>query len=232
MAQTKNTGRAEAAADTLQPPTSTTQDAPTNPALTFSRATDKIIPALLEVQKKLGRIGKDARADVGKYKYDYATLPHILNDILEHVNGAGIVIIQGETGKEGDLTVVTRAAHVSGQWVQTEVPIKALDIGPQSTGIATTYGRRYGIGLIFCLNIDKDTDGVEQKKWQQEVTDILKRVPDDAADIITELGWKRGDTRKRIAPYFKGGKFDEKKLRAYLSGQLDMKLAAEEGGRV
>lgn len=108
--------------------------------------------ALAIFHKEVGKIGKDAKNPF--FKSNYASLPHILDEIAEPLEKAGLVLTQFPDGS--GLTTMLIHAN-SGQYLEAtyEMPVaKAND--PQALGSAISYARRYAVSSILSLKIEDD----------------------------------------------------------------------------
>jgi ERF superfamily. len=126
--------------------------------MTFEQSAeiDKLAQALVAFQKKVGKIGKSEVAKVGTYTYQYASLSSILEAIKEPLTENGLSIVQLPSGPN---ELMTQLNHTSGQWMRASYPMTPTDTKPQAIGSAITYQRRYAMGALLCLDIDKDDDG-------------------------------------------------------------------------
>jgi hypothetical protein len=149
---------------------------PVRSVIQHSEQVDKILPALLEAQKAIDHVGRDATAQVKTkgdkpdYSYGYTTLAHTLDAIKGPLNKNDVVVIQGVQSEEFEythydkvmlgmrVTVATGLYHVSGQWFETELMMVARDTTPQTVGSCVTYGRRYTAMPLNCL-ASTDDDG-------------------------------------------------------------------------
>lgn len=121
--------------------------------------TKTINQALLEAQKKIETITKDATANAGSFKYNYATLGQVMEMIKKPLNDAGIIITQPIIGDK----VVTRLIYsLDGSEIKDEgTPIICARLNdPQAQGSAISYARRYGLMSLLCLSAEDD-DGVK-----------------------------------------------------------------------
>jgi DNA/RNA endonuclease YhcR with UshA esterase domain len=102
----------------------------------------------------VGKIGKDANNPF--FKSSYASLPHILDEISEPMEKAGLIITQFPDGT-GLITILIHSE--TGEYLQAkyDMPVaKAND--PQALGSAISYARRYAVSSILSLKI-ADDDG-------------------------------------------------------------------------
>jgi len=119
-----------------------------------SEKVDKLIPALLEFQKQVGVIRKDAINP--HYKNQYASLPAILAQVTPILLAQGIVLVQAPINQ---YEIETTLIHTSGQFMTSSFYMKPSKDDPQGIGGAITYGRRYAIAAMLSLAIDEDDDG-------------------------------------------------------------------------
>lgn len=59
----------------------------------------------------------------------------------------------------GTITMVTRLAHASGQWLQATMVMPVAKQNPQAVGSAITYARRYALAAAVGVAPDDDDDG-------------------------------------------------------------------------
>jgi hypothetical protein len=111
----------------------------------------KIIPALLECQKKIEAVTKDAENPYFKSKYaDLNSLMEACKDIL---NTNGILILQPVSLG----SVETVLLHTSGEWLSSETKIVSKsEIDPQAQGSAISYARRYGLQSMLFMSAEDD----------------------------------------------------------------------------
>lgn len=122
--------------------------------LKTSETTKELTAALVEFKKKVGTIGK--KSDNPFYKSKYADLATILTAVDDHLCDCNLAVSQWPVGENG---LTTRLMHTSGEWMEGTYVMEPKDHTPQGQGSAITYQRRYAIGAILSLNIDKDDDG-------------------------------------------------------------------------
>jgi hypothetical protein len=128
--------------------------------------------ALAKFHSQVGKIAKDAKNPF--FKSNYASLSHILQEVSEPLQSAGLVIAQFPDGTG----LVTMLIHSeSGEYISSNytMPV-AKQNDPQAVGSAITYARRYAVSSILSLNVSDD-DGnaaaVQPKKQTlQEVAQL------------------------------------------------------------
>jgi hypothetical protein len=151
--------------------------------------------ALLMFHKAMGKIAKTSSNPF--FKSQYADLPSILDAIKDPLHDAGLVIVSIPDG-EGLTTLLIHSE--TGEHISANAIMKPVKNDPQSMGSAITYQRRYSIGSILNLNIDKDDDGnaatgLSEKKQVESIEKILERAKKETKSCtsISELTmvWNR-----------------------------------------
>jgi hypothetical protein len=79
------------------------------------------------------------------------------------------------------LTVYTRSIHVSGQWLETCLPLPITRRDEKGSGSSISYARRYAILSHFCLaqtdNLDDYADEVSvQEDFMQNLANRMKQL--------------------------------------------------------
>jgi hypothetical protein len=65
--------------------------------------------------------------------------------------------------------LATTLAHSSGEWIRSELPIRAKDASPQAQGSAITYARRYALAAIVGLaQIDDDAEAAQGRPFTND----------------------------------------------------------------
>lgn len=116
-----------------------------------SETITKIIPALLECQKKIETVTKGAENPYFKSKY--ADLNSLIEACKKILNDNGILILQPVTGDSVETTLL----HTSGEWLSSFCKIVSkTDNNPQDQGSAITYARRYGLQSMLFMSAEDD----------------------------------------------------------------------------
>ena len=129
-----------------------------------SDSTVKLIEALVAARAAFTPIRRDAVAQVGADRtYRYADLASVLEATQPALTAQGLVVLQAVDAETH--TLITRLAHVSGEWVEAsyQLPITAP---PQQFGSSLTYGRRYSLQSLLCLAAEDD-DGAPRMRRRQ-----------------------------------------------------------------
>jgi len=161
--------------------------------------------ALATFHSLVGKIGKDAKNPF--FKSSYASLPHILDEIAEPLEKAGLVISQFPDGS-GLTTMLIHSKTGQFLMAKYDMPVaKAND--PQALGSAISYARRYAVSSILSLKIDDD-----------DAESAMKTVRDP------ELPWlNKGEQLDKAMDYLrKGGKIETIESKYKLSKEIRQNL--------
>jgi hypothetical protein len=158
-----------------------------------SEDVDKITAALVTVKKDVSLIEKNKSGHFGLY-VDLENLMATLNPKLV---ANGLVVSQSfdKDISNNILTVYTRSIHVSGQWLETCLPLPITRRDEKGSGSSISYARRYAILSHFCLaqtdNLDDYADEVSvQEDFMQELyaaMDKLKLTTDQRDDYCVNV---------------------------------------------
>ena len=108
--------------------------------------------ALAKFHAMVGKISKDAKNPF--FKSNYATLPHILQEIAEPMEKAGLVISQLPDG-DGLTTMLIHAD--SGEFISATYTLQVVKQNdPQAQASAISYARRYATSSVMNLQISDD----------------------------------------------------------------------------
>ena len=130
--------------------------------------------ALAEAQAEFVNPDKNRAVTVqmkngGSYSFEYATFDNILAMARPIMGRHGLAVIQGigthetEPDAQGAIytivTVTTRIAHKSGQWIEDAIAAVAENAEPQKIGSCTTYLKRYAYTSLVGIAAEEDDDG-------------------------------------------------------------------------
>ncbi len=120
---------------------------------------------LAKFHSLVGKISKDSKNPF--FKSSYASLPHILTEISDPLEQAGLVITQFPN--EGGLTTMLIHAE-SGEYISATYTLQVVKQNdPQAQGSAISYARRYAITSILNLAIaDDDAEAATKPTRQAE----------------------------------------------------------------
>jgi hypothetical protein len=114
----------------------------------------------------VGRISKDAKNPF--FKSNYASLPHIITEISEPMEKAGLVISQFPDG-DGLTTMLIHAE--TGEFISATYTLQVVrQNDPQAQGSALSYARRYGLTSVLNLAISDDDAEAAMKPFRQAPT--------------------------------------------------------------
>lgn len=124
--------------------------------------------ALAELQTQLPRIAKDLTAKVetrdgGSYRYTYANLAQVSQQVLPLLGKLGLSFTSRPTDHEGRFVLRYELRHVSGESIDGMYPLPAPErAGPREVGGAITYARRYALCAVTGAAPDDDDDDAAQ----------------------------------------------------------------------
>lgn len=157
--------------------------------------------AFIKAQTKFGAAIKASQNPAFRSKY--ADLASVIDATLEHLNAEGIGVMQHPSLTwEGDdenlkayVMVTTRLQHESGQWMQSDITIPAVQrdrFDAQSVGSAITYACRYALRSI-CTVPQEDDDAnaasgvgsheAAQEKGKEKIAELKAKVAKNAPQV-------------------------------------------------
>lgn len=152
-------------------------------------AKGSLASALLEVQKNLPSLPKDATNP--HFKNKYVSLETLLTKVIPVLNEQGLVFVQHPTTLDGQPALRTRIIHAaSGEFEEDTMYLLGKD-DPQGQGAALTYARRYAMTAVLGLGGDPDDDG-NRANGQPVATPESVRA--ELADKPTDRQIKAGHT--------------------------------------
>jgi hypothetical protein len=117
-----------------------------------SESIQNLTQGLAKFHAMVGRISKDAKNPF--FKSNYASLPHILQEIAEPMEKSGLVISQFPNG-DGLTTMLIHAD--SGEFISATYTLQMVrNNDPQAQASAISYARRYAISSVMNLQISDD----------------------------------------------------------------------------
>lgn len=132
-----------------------------------STSITNLTKGLAKFHSLVGKISKDSKNPF--FKSSYASLPHILTEISDPLEQAGLVITQFPN--EGGLTTMLIHAE-SGEFISATYTLQVVKQNdPQAQGSAISYARRYAITSILNLAIADDDAEMATKPTRQVQTE-------------------------------------------------------------
>jgi hypothetical protein len=127
-----------------------------------SEQIDQLIPAMVKARQGFGVFAKDNTAKVesqkGGYSYKYGDLASLFEATVPALLANGLLLTQATEVDEQGFCLITRVAHVSGQWMESRFPLRVYD-RTQETGSLLTYVRRYAAQALLGVAAEEDDDG-------------------------------------------------------------------------
>jgi hypothetical protein len=129
---------------------------------------------LAKFHAMVGKISKDAKNPF--FKSNYASLPHIITEVSEPLEKAGLILSQFPNG-DGLTTMLIHAE--TGEYISATYTLQVVrQNDPQAQGSAISYARRYAITSILNLAISDD-DGEAASRPVRQVPAVVKTKPTD-----------------------------------------------------
>jgi len=132
----------------------------------------------------VGRISKDAKNPF--FKSNYASLPHIITEVSEPLEKAGLILSQFPNG-DGLTTMLIHAE--SGEFISATYTLQVVrQNDPQAQGSAISYARRYAITSVLNLAIsDDDAEAAMRPVRQAQVPSKVPPTEAQFAGIVQYL---------------------------------------------
>lgn len=124
--------------------------------MTTSEQINELAAALAKAQGVMAGAAKGSTNP--HFKSRYADLASVWDACRPPLAANGLAVIQGVATDGTHVTVTTRLAHASGQWIESSAAADARDTGPQSVGSVVTYLRRYSLAAMVGV-APEDDDG-------------------------------------------------------------------------
>lgn len=138
---------------------------------------DKLAAALNKAQAKLDDARKTSTANAGSFKYDYADLTEIWRVARPVLAANGLAVVQTFDKGETSTCLVTTLTHVSGQFIESRLPLMLVK-DYHALGSAITYSRRYSLAAIVGIAPQgEDDDGAAAMQSAAPVVGSRKSYP-------------------------------------------------------
>lgn len=140
--------------------------------------------SLAKFHAMVGKISKDAKNPF--FKSNYASLPHIIDEITEPLEKSGLVLMSFPDG-DGLTTILSHAD--SGEYMAATYTLQVVKQNdPQAQGSAISYARRYAITSILNLRIsDDDAEAATRPVRQSPAPAKVAPTEDQFAYIVRYL---------------------------------------------
>ena len=121
------------------------------------------------------------------FKNKYATLNALETATKPALTRNGLSILQlFRMMPEGDMLLITRLAHTSGEYIDSEYLVSRLGKSDQQIGSSITYGRRFCYGSILCISAEDDDDGEATRDIKQSSSKRAERQDEKPMTLITK----------------------------------------------
>lgn len=117
-------------------------------------------------------------------KFKYADLASIYDALRKPLSDNKLAIVQPIRELNGNLYLVTKLIHGSGQWLACVHPLTREGMSPQQFGSQLTYAKRYSIASLLCIAGEEDDDGAgsEDAMRREEETKKKRKERGEEAD--------------------------------------------------
>lgn len=153
----------------------------------------ELTKALIQFQKDVDKIEKNARANYGKF----ADLANVLSTVTPALNKNGLALTQTFL----DDALITTLHHESGETIHSSCKLVVCDgrNNTQEWGKAVTYQRRFSICSILGIVADMDTDDVPDLPPSNNVPVAKKASSKPATSAAFNAGAKVIQAAKDLA---------------------------------
>ena len=161
-----------------------------------SPSIQNLTQGLAKFHAMVGRISKDAKNPF--FKSNYATLPHIINEITEPLEKAGLILASFPDG-DGMTTILAHAE--TGEYMLANYTLQSVrQNDPQAYGSAISFFRRYAISSILNLRIsDDDAEAAMKYVRQQPQVSAPSKVPPTEAQFAGIVQYLNGTPEQQKA---------------------------------
>ncbi len=136
-----------------------------------SASLDKIAPAWVDAQAKIGHATKNAVGQVGQAKISYADLQAHIDAAIPVLHEHDLSFFQQSHDRPGAVVVSTLLMHRSGQWISSgPLPFPGAS-NSQQTGSALTYARRNCLAMFLGM-ASEDDDGFSASSAPQQAPSV------------------------------------------------------------
>ena len=106
----------------------------------------------------VGSVTKSAEVKTGSYSYKYTTLPQVLRVVRAALETEGLAMAMPLTTGDGQATIEILLIDGDGEVLRFAGYGFPIGKDPQANGSAITYGKRYSLVSLFCIE-ESDDDG-------------------------------------------------------------------------
>lgn len=121
-----------------------------------SETTGELAKALAKAQAVIEGASKDSTNP--HFGSKYADLASVWAACRKALTDQGLAVTQTTAQRDEHIILITRLLHVSGEWVESELPLIFAKNDMQGLGSALTYARRYSLAAMAGVS-PEDDDG-------------------------------------------------------------------------
>jgi hypothetical protein len=146
-----------------------------------SESIKDLAAALAKAQGEITGALKDSANPFFKSKY--ADLASCWDACRLPLSKNGLSVVQGMQVAEGNLYLITRLLHSTGEWISSQTPVTPKDDTPQGMGSALTYARRYALtAMVGVAQVDDDANAASgRSEGHSPKGDMGKNIHPDKA---------------------------------------------------
>lgn len=160
-----------------------------------SESIGELAKALSTAQGEMDAAKKDSKGNYGKY----TTISSILEVVKDALSKNGLAVVQAPMPCEsGNICLRTTLMHSSGQWIASQLVMKAENVSPQKMGAVITYARRYALAALLGVGQEDDDaqsaqDAYEKqarKQQKEQVQQVRQQAATNNIDPLTDAQLK------------------------------------------
>lgn len=142
----------------------------------------ELAKALAAAQGQMDAAKKDSKGNYGKY----TTISSILEVVKDALSRNGLAVVQAPMPCDaGNICLRTTLMHTSGQWIASQLSMKAENVSPQKIGSVITYARRYALAALLGVGQEDDDAQAAQDAYERharkEQKEAVQQVRQQAA---------------------------------------------------
>lgn len=152
-----------------------------------SELINELSAALAKAQAEIKDAVKDATNP--HFRNEYASLASVLDAVRDPLSKNGLSVMQAPKIADPGMILVTRLAHSSGQWVESETPLMLVKQDMQGFGSALTYARRYALAALCGVSqVDDDAEGSVGRNKPPETKPQEQQPARQSAPVTPKVG--------------------------------------------
>lgn len=168
----------------------------------------KIYEALVKAQMEFEPVNFDKVNP--HFKSKYATLNAMQKATMPYLNKHGMSVLQIlKSHGDGDMVVITRLAHISGEFIESEFLVVRAGKNDQQLGSSITYARRFAYAAILCLSACEEEDDGNNT---QEIRPVSKNTIREQAKVVDSSDYLSEAQAKYINLMINGDEYLEEQI--------------------